>query len=192
MEDVYTREKKNEFLQSQEWFDLRYATFEAQGRRCRLCGCSQYDGPVIQVDHIVPMSKAWHRRADPTNLQVLCRPCNLGKSNRSSADFREPPPPLAARGPAKTKPKKEKRTGCSPRSFGAFTFTKLYFQMTPKIAEKIKLSCWTDSHLLSVGIKPPRRKGWISELMRSRLNGVMWQNAYDAIRDGRCLPPAPC
>lgn len=50
-----------------------------------LCGSTRSDldlegNPVrIVVDHIKPISKHWHLRLDPDNLQVLCNDCNKGK-----------------------------------------------------------------------------------------------------------------
>lgn len=53
-------------------------------RKCLLCGNGPDDAP-LEVDHIVPQSKGGSN--DITNLQVLCRPCNQGKSNQDDTDF---------------------------------------------------------------------------------------------------------
>jgi 5-methylcytosine-specific restriction endonuclease McrA len=48
---------------------------------CRACGASPASEPglTLHVDHIV----AWSRGGETVddNLQTLCEPCNLGKSN---------------------------------------------------------------------------------------------------------------
>ena len=54
-------------------------------RVCQLCGAGRND-VVLEVDHIVPRIERVERF---DNLQVLCAPCNRGKSNRDDAnDFR--------------------------------------------------------------------------------------------------------
>lgn len=70
----------------------RYDALKAARGRCRLCGASSHDGTMIVVDHIVPIRIAWSRRFDPTNLQVLCDPCNRGKGSRDQTDWRRPRP----------------------------------------------------------------------------------------------------
>jgi len=57
----------------------------ARDRKCRLCGAGPDDSP-LEVDHIVPRSKGGDNGEN--NLQVLCRPCNRGKSNLDATDFR--------------------------------------------------------------------------------------------------------
>lgn len=47
---------------------------------CQMCGVSRTDGAVLEIDHIHPVSKGGTN--DPSNLQVLCRECNAGKSNQ--------------------------------------------------------------------------------------------------------------
>jgi len=42
----------------------------------------------MHVDHIRPRSKSPSLELDPDNLQVLCKACNLGKSNLDDTDFR--------------------------------------------------------------------------------------------------------
>lgn len=81
----YTRNKYLAMLDSQAWRELRIAVLLHYGRKCCLCGDAD---EVIQVDHIIPASVDWSRRLDFSNLQVLCRPCNLGKGNRYTEDWR--------------------------------------------------------------------------------------------------------
>ena len=47
---------------------------------CQICGIGRSDGAILEVDHIHPASKGGTN--DPSNLQVLCRDCNAGKSNQ--------------------------------------------------------------------------------------------------------------
>jgi len=53
-------------------------------RICQLCGSGPKDSP-LEVDHIVPRSKGGSN--EMSNLQVLCRPCNQGKSNSDDTKF---------------------------------------------------------------------------------------------------------
>ena len=63
---------------------LRYEIL-TRDRVCQLCGATR-EQERLEVDHIVPRSKGGTN--DPGNLQVLCAPCNRGKSNRDDTDFR--------------------------------------------------------------------------------------------------------
>ena len=63
---------------------LRYEIL-TRDRVCQLCGATK-EQERLEVDHIVPRSKGGTN--DPGNLQVLCAPCNRGKSNRDDTDFR--------------------------------------------------------------------------------------------------------
>lgn len=54
---------------------------------CCSCGrSSKEEGITLEVDHIVPRSKGGNN--DPSNLQTLCKKCNIGKSNRDDTDLR--------------------------------------------------------------------------------------------------------
>lgn len=76
------------FYDSPEWLRLRYRVLKKQGGCCKLCGHrGSYQNP-IQVDHIKPISTHPHLSLVERNLQVLCRRCNLGKSNTDSTDWR--------------------------------------------------------------------------------------------------------
>jgi hypothetical protein len=56
---------------------VKVAVFQRDGGRCRQCG---YAGPYIEYDHIMPRSKGGKNTIE--NIQLLCRQCNLKKSNR--------------------------------------------------------------------------------------------------------------
>lgn len=59
---------------------LRTDILRRDGSRCRVCGASTATGAALHVDHIVPVSHGG--LTEFSNLQTLCQPCNLGKSNR--------------------------------------------------------------------------------------------------------------
>ncbi len=73
------------FYDSREWLTLRYRVLLKYGRKCMLC--FTVDGEM-HVDHVVPRSKAPELELEESNLQVLCKACNLGKSNLDQTDFR--------------------------------------------------------------------------------------------------------
>jgi len=53
---------------------------------CRLCGRSPAltPGIALHLDHVVPWEKGGETEAG--NLQTLCEPCNIGKSNLPSQE----------------------------------------------------------------------------------------------------------
>lgn len=77
------KRKPHPFYDSDRWLRLRYDILKRDGAQCRACGASPPD-VVLHVDHIVPRSKNPALQWEPSNLQVLCQYCNLGKSNRDS------------------------------------------------------------------------------------------------------------
>lgn len=82
----------NEFFYlSDQWIKLRYRTLMERGNICECCGNSWSVSNPLQVDHIKPRSKFPHLALEHTNLQVLCRNCNLGKGAWDSTDWRKPP-----------------------------------------------------------------------------------------------------
>lgn len=80
--------KSVSFYDSDAWRSVRMPILrdhiKKNGRVCILCGC----GGELHVDHIIPRSLRPDLELDPNNLQVLCRDCNLGKSNKDQTDFR--------------------------------------------------------------------------------------------------------
>lgn len=76
------------FFTSREWLDLRYQTLKRHKGSCQACGAKGSAINPIQVDHIKPRSTHPELALVSGNLQVLCRHCNLGKSNKDDTDWR--------------------------------------------------------------------------------------------------------
>lgn len=76
------------FYLSKEWKELRYKVLVAHGGRCMACGMTAKDGVKIHVDHIKPRSRWPELELEPSNLQILCEPCNIGKLNYDATDWR--------------------------------------------------------------------------------------------------------
>lgn len=87
---------RDKFYQTREWKNVRYDVLTERGARCECCGVSPREGAVMNVDHIVPVSRAWDRRLDKNNLQILCASCNQGKGARRADDWRQEQPQVAA------------------------------------------------------------------------------------------------
>jgi hypothetical protein len=58
---------------------LRFRVMQRDQFRCCLCGRSQREEAVLEIDHIIPWSGGG--RTILENLQTLCFMCNKGKSN---------------------------------------------------------------------------------------------------------------
>lgn len=82
------KKEPHEFYDTPRWLDLRYSVLRRDGGRCVVCGRGAKDGVIIQVDHIKPRSIYPALQWDQNNLQVMCRDCNQGKSNRDTKDWR--------------------------------------------------------------------------------------------------------
>ena len=79
------------FYDSPKWLEVRYKALQAANGCCQCCGF-RGDGPnPLHVDHIKPRSRFPKLELALSNLQVLCRRCNLGKSNRDLTDWRWAP-----------------------------------------------------------------------------------------------------
>lgn len=77
------------FFNSREWLSIRYEAFAKCGSSCLVCGRNRKHGITLHIDHIKPRSKYPELALDPNNLQVLCKDCNIGKSNKDEIDWRE-------------------------------------------------------------------------------------------------------
>jgi len=91
--DIETEESEEEDFDSSEMPELDSDSFVRAGKwwtvlardkwKCLSCGRSaREDGVLLEVDHIIPRSKGGSD--DMSNLQTLCKKCNIGKSNRDS------------------------------------------------------------------------------------------------------------
>ncbi|NKF49291.1 HNH endonuclease [Shewanella sp. WXL01] len=80
---------------NRKWPNLRRQAFELYGNACSCCGASPSTGAIMHVDHIKPRSKYPELALELSNLQILCEQCNLGKSNISEVDWRQPQPSCA-------------------------------------------------------------------------------------------------
>ena len=91
--DIETEESEEEDFDSSEMPELDSYSFVRAGKwwgvlardkwKCLSCGISsKEDGVLLEVDHIIPRSKGGSD--DMSNLQTLCKKCNIGKSNRDS------------------------------------------------------------------------------------------------------------
>lgn len=66
----------------------RMDVFQKYKFKCAYCGATSSDGISLEVDHIIPISKGGSNELE--NLQILCRPCNSGKSDRIINFDRDP------------------------------------------------------------------------------------------------------
>lgn len=58
---------------------LRFKIFQRDNYTCQYCGRTKSDGAILQIDHIIPISKGGTN--DESNLITCCQECNIGKSN---------------------------------------------------------------------------------------------------------------
>jgi 5-methylcytosine-specific restriction endonuclease McrA len=56
--------------------DVKILVWSRDGGACMKCGASR----ELQFDHVIPLAKGGSDTAD--NIQLLCRTCNLAKSDR--------------------------------------------------------------------------------------------------------------
>lgn len=73
------------FYDSDEWQILRRAALKKYGCKCMKCGTTKEE---MHVDHIKPRSKYPEFELDFSNLQVLCKTCNMKKLNIDETDYR--------------------------------------------------------------------------------------------------------
>jgi len=81
--------ERKAFYDSDEWRSLRYKAFKEYGRKCFVCGATPESGAQLHVDHVKPRSKFPELELVLGNLQILCKDCNLGKSNTDSIDWKK-------------------------------------------------------------------------------------------------------
>jgi hypothetical protein len=82
-------QSSEDFYKSRAWLSVRYAALIRADGRCDCCGASRNNGVTLHVDHIKPRSKFPALELDLENLQVLCEPCNVAKSNLDMTNWRQ-------------------------------------------------------------------------------------------------------
>ncbi|KGJ91091.1 HNH endonuclease [Thalassotalea sp. ND16A] len=85
----YQPPKKLNFYQTRAWLELRVEALSILPAKCCLCGATKESGAQLHVDHIKPRSTHPHLQLELNNLQILCQPCNIGKSNKFNEDWRD-------------------------------------------------------------------------------------------------------
>lgn len=83
------RVNSDSFLSSFEWRRVRMHALKRDGAKCVCCGATPTTGAQMNVDHIKPRKTHPHLALELDNLQVLCGPCNHGKGNWDSTDWRQ-------------------------------------------------------------------------------------------------------
>jgi 5-methylcytosine-specific restriction endonuclease McrA len=79
---------QDNFYESDDWIRLRYQALKRAGGICQCCGDTPAKDNPLQVDHIKSRSRYPYLALDITNLQVLCKRCNIGKGAGDRTDWR--------------------------------------------------------------------------------------------------------
>ena len=77
----------DDFYISDEWQRLRYQKLKNSPKKCELCGSNE----ELHVDHKDPRSLRPDLELELSNLQILCKACNLGKGNSDATDISDIP-----------------------------------------------------------------------------------------------------
>lgn len=82
--------ERRRFYSSNEWAQLKSLFLSHFSKNeCMNCGREEdVDKPHLHVDHIKPRSVYPELSLDLTNLQILCRRCNISKGNVDESDYR--------------------------------------------------------------------------------------------------------
>lgn len=71
-----------------KWIRLRNTILKYHGFSCMKCGITPPSRRWVHIDHIKPVSLYPTLKYSLSNLQVLCKECNISKSNKYIADYR--------------------------------------------------------------------------------------------------------
>jgi 5-methylcytosine-specific restriction endonuclease McrA len=74
------------FYETEQWQTLRKQVLKMYGLKCMRCNAKNTE---LHVDHIKPRSKYKELELSIDNMQVLCKKCNLDKSNKHEIDYRK-------------------------------------------------------------------------------------------------------
>lgn len=77
--------EKENFYKSDKWQELRKKVHKLYKCGCMKCGAFNTE---THVDHIFPRSKYPKLEYNIFNLQILCKNCNMEKSNKNNIDYR--------------------------------------------------------------------------------------------------------
>jgi hypothetical protein len=81
---VETCPDKSKRIVGAQWNDLRSLLFKTVDNICAKCGSTNN----LQADHVYPVSFFPEKQLDINNLQILCRTCNLEKSNKQIIKYK--------------------------------------------------------------------------------------------------------
>jgi len=73
------------FYLTDSWLDIKRKVHKLYGPGCMKC---KKEGIETHIDHIMPRSIYPNLELDIHNLQILCKKCNMEKSNKNSIDYR--------------------------------------------------------------------------------------------------------
>lgn len=82
------RRPPHPFYDNRAWLDLRYRVLKESRGCCEVCKRRATEDNPIHVDHIKSRSQYPELALVRSNLQVLCRECNLGKGAEDDTDWR--------------------------------------------------------------------------------------------------------
>lgn len=83
------KKRKFDFYDSDAWRVVRYQAIRRAQGACEACGARASLGNPLHVDHIKPRALYPELAIAVTNLQVLCRDCNIGKGYWDQTDWRK-------------------------------------------------------------------------------------------------------
>lgn len=77
-----TNQEASEFYRSHEWRSCRREFLKNNlSRECVYCKIELNENNKLNVDHIKPLKYYWDLRIDHSNLQIVCKECNLKKGS---------------------------------------------------------------------------------------------------------------
>lgn len=130
------------FYGSGEWKLLKrwvYGTYERECFRCRA------KDTELHVDHIVPISVNPEKSTNFSNLQILCKECNLLKSNKNLEKYR----PIL---------KEERIYICSDQMLELKKRWDRFFPLKPKKEKKIKIFKPKEQRVLEKNMKTKKKE----------------------------------
>ncbi len=75
-----TKQTQTAFYRTKQWIELRKVVLKRDNYLCQYCEIQGIVTPAKVVDHIVPIEYDISRKADVTNLAVVCGRCHSAKT----------------------------------------------------------------------------------------------------------------